>query len=80
MSSQASQANSKAEAIKDLNREIGLHSNTGNQIDMMKYLENYKKSVDYYNSYGLNSAPNSTRPSRASTQRLDTDGSFWNLN
>jgi hypothetical protein len=46
-------------------------------ISMLKVLETYKACANYYNSYGLNSAPNSTRPSRVSTERLSSAGSFW---
>jgi hypothetical protein len=46
------------------------------EYNMLKVLETYKRSCDYYNSYGLSSAPNSTRPSRVNTERPNT-ASFW---
>lgn len=41
---------------------------------MLRVLDTYKRSVDYYNSYGLNSQPNSTR---VSTDRPSSAASFW---
>lgn len=66
---------SKAEQMKQLN--VSPYQEESN-VTMMKVLETYKRSVDYYNSYGLNSAPNSTRVSRNSTERPASGaGSFW---
>ena len=65
-----------ADKMKDLNRPIELHT----EFDMMKFLDNYKKSVDYYNSYGLNNAPNSTQASRQASRRVSTSSTFWDLN
>lgn len=46
--------------------------------DMLKVLETYKRSVDYFNSFGLEQGPNSTRgartESRANTEQSNT---FW---
>ena len=49
------------------------------EVSMLKVLDTYKRSVDYYNSYGLEEGPNSTR--RPTTEsRIDTEQSFgfWN--
>lgn len=63
--------------MEELNQPLSQHT----QFDMMKFLETYKRGVDYYNAYGLNSAANSTRDSRQNTQRLSTGASsFWDNN
>jgi hypothetical protein len=46
---------------------------------MLKVLDTYKRSCDYYNSYGLNEARNSTRAgSRVVTDRPQSASTtFW---
>ena len=64
----------KMEELKD-------HMNPVPEFDMIKFLDTYKRSVDFYNSYGLDSAPSSTRHSRQSTERMTSNvSSFWDLN
>ena len=66
-----------AKKMEELNHPL----NSTPQFDMIKFLDTYKRSVDYYNSYGLDSAPSSTRHSRQSTERMTTNvSSFWDLN
>lgn len=50
------------------------------EVNMLKVLDTYKRSVDFYNSYGLREGQNSTRPaSRTNTESIDVSGTFWNL-
>lgn len=63
--------------MKDLNRPPELYS----VPDMFKVMDTYKRSVDYYNSHGLDQRVNSTRGTRTE-QRSNTENSssFWNYN
>lgn len=66
-----------ARKMEELNQPL----KTTPEFDMIKFLETYKRSVDYYNSYGLDRAPSSTRDSRQTTDRMTTNvSSFWDLN
>lgn len=65
-----------AEKMKEINHPIDLHTD----FDMMKFLDTYKRSVDYYNSYGLDQPRTRTQETRQNTQRPSTVSSFWDLN
>jgi hypothetical protein len=48
---------------------------------MLKVMDTYRKSVDYYNSYGLKSADGSRKKNKsASKNNIDGKGTFWDLN
>ena len=47
---------------------------TFSQVDMLKVLDTYKRSVDYYNSYGLEHGRFSTRGSRLNSE---SSYGFW---
>lgn len=43
--------------------EERLLGKTAPQVDMMKVMDNFKKSVDYFNSYGIDSTKDKDKPS-----------------
>mgnify|MGYP006872378907 CR=1 FL=1 len=48
---------------------------------MLRVMDTYRKSVDYYNSYGLKSADGSRKKNKsASKNNVDGKGTFWDLN
>jgi hypothetical protein len=65
-----------AQKMKELNIPAYKEQSSCN---MIKVLETYKRSVDYYNSYGLERAANSTQAShRHNTERpVSASTTFW---
>lgn len=55
------------------------------QFDLMKYLDSYKKSINFYNSYGLDKdnkkgGPQTGRPAyRVKTGEVDGKTTFWEM-
>lgn len=47
---------------------------------MLRVMDTYRKSVDYYNSYGLKSASGSRKNRSANKKKNGESGTFWDLN
>lgn len=70
------QTSVNASKMKEVNRPVDLHT----EFDLMKFLDTYKRSVDYYNSYGLDQRDRSRTEQTQTTRRASTTYSFWDLN
>ena len=67
-----------AERMQELNKPL----EPVPQFDLMKYLDNYKKSINFYNSYGLDKnknkgGPQTGRPAYRVNTEVDGKKTFW---
>ena len=53
---------------------------TTTEFDLMKFLDNYKRGVDFYNSYGLKKDEKKADVSNPNTKKMNSTTSFWDLN
>lgn len=66
-------------------QELNTPLNPVPQFDLMKYLDSYKKSINFYNSYGLDKdknkgGPQTGRPAyRSKTGEVDGKTTFWEI-
>jgi hypothetical protein len=47
---------------------------------MLRVMETYRKSVDYYNSYGLKEASGARKNKSSDKKGASGSGTFWDLN
>lgn len=47
---------------------------------MLKVMDNYKKGVEYFNSFGLENQKGNGHSKKAAEKKITGDGTFWDLN
>ena len=50
------------------------------EFDLMKFLDTYKRGVDFYNSYGLKKDDKKAESNKPNTKKMNSTTSFWDLN
>lgn len=69
-----------SEKSKDSENQSSFYFQSEPHVDMLKVLDTYRRSVDFYNFYGLDLDKSRSRPStRAKTEILGDSRTFWDL-
>ena len=68
---------SKAERMAEL---LSSQQKTEPEANMLKVMETYRKSVDYYNSYGLKSADGSRNNKSGNSKQFSASTYQWGYN
>ena len=65
------------EQLKELEQT---NNQPDNESTMLKVMDNYKKGVEYFNSFGLEKQKGNGHSKKAAEKKITGDGTFWDLN
>lgn len=66
--------------IADQIRELSIDRNAPPQADMLKVIDNFNRSAQYFNSYGIKPSSSKGNTIKSQEKQNGKESTFWELN